>query len=397
MPYHDESGVAHNWYNTGSGQHFEGTDGYLINARSRDAVRQKTPGWPNAIRDNAYDRVDQDYWTEPLSVNGRNGPDTFGGNWGYSFSNWNPVSSGSAYEDGSMESRVYDRLIAKLIDKIQSQRVNLGEILHTRAQTARMVASTATRIAQSFLALKRGNFAGAARHLTGSERRSRGLKHAVGGIPEQWLALQYGWLPALSDVYNSCETVRQAWKSDYNVFTVRASASDRASDIVSTARLQAHGPLMESRVTNRRLRGNAIIAYGRDPSDIESNLSQLGITNPFSLAWELLPYSFVVDWFIPIGSFLERLDYSRGLEYKHGCASLKFECDYKQRIKDGHGVSGSIVADWSGGHGDGYRMHFKRLPFGSFPAVPTPRLKDPFSLTHVANALSLLATAFKGR
>jgi hypothetical protein len=32
----------------------------------------------------------------------------------------------------------------------------------------------------------------------------------------------------------------------------------------------------------------------------------------------------------------------------------------------------------------------------SWPAVHPPQFKDPFSPTHVANALSLLASAFSG-
>lgn len=33
-------------------------------------------------------------------------------------------------------------------------------------------------------------------------------------------------------------------------------------------------------------------------------LSDFGVINPATLAWELVPFSFVVDWFIPIGSYL---------------------------------------------------------------------------------------------
>ena len=35
---------------------------------------------------------------------------------------------------------------------------------------------------------------------------------------------------------------------------------------------------------------------------------QLGLADPATVVWELIPYSFVVDWFIPIGSYLENLN-----------------------------------------------------------------------------------------
>ena len=40
--------------------------------------------------------------------------------------------------------------------------------------------------------------------------------------------------------------------------------------------------------------------------------------NPLLTAWELVPYSFVVDWFIPIGDFLSQFSASHGLQYVSG-------------------------------------------------------------------------------
>lgn len=35
---------------------------------------------------------------------------------------------------------------------------------------------------------------------------------------------------------------------------------------------------------------------------------QIGLTNPLLLGWELIPFSFVADWFIQVGDYLETLD-----------------------------------------------------------------------------------------
>jgi hypothetical protein len=46
-----------------------------------------------------------------------------------------------------------------------------------------------------------------------------------------------------------------------------------------------------------------------------SALRQMGLGNPASILWERLPYSFVIDWFIPIGNYLEligQVPYLRG-------------------------------------------------------------------------------------
>lgn len=44
-----------------------------------------------------------------------------------------------------------------------------------------------------------------------------------------------------------------------------------------------------------------------DVSTVLTNLSSLLATNIASTAWELVPYSFVVDWFLPIGDYIRNL------------------------------------------------------------------------------------------
>jgi len=411
-----ESGMVQNTYERYDGFQTHGADGFSKKrTRYEDKVGVGTPGWPTAIRTNSYLRSKFTWEQSELSVNGTvnngfnaNGTpsiDHFFGNWADSFGlNWSPWDDDGYNLDTELEI-VQSRLMGKLIDDIQSRRVNLGEIYHTRAQAASMVASTANRLAGSFLALRRGNFAGAARYLTGADPRTRlrirtsGSGHATsgaGGIPEQWLALQYGWKPALQDVYNSLETVRRANNDNGDLFSAKATASASADDLKLTrSRAAPHGPDMSVDVTERQVRGNASVTYGID-SSFMSNLSQLGIINPASLAWELLPYSFVVDWFIPIGSFLERLDYTNGLVFRSGWWSYHAKQKVRQRVKTSQVTSGNITASWSGGSGQGEAFVMARSAISDFPSVPTPRFKDPFSLTHVANALSLLATAFRG-
>jgi hypothetical protein len=378
-----------------------------------DKVGPNTPGWPNTIQTNPYLRSHFSWHQSPLSVNGTvdyggGVHDEFFGDWGNAFGiGWVPWQlDNNPFSLDNEVAIVKERLIGKLIDNIQSYRVNLGEVLHTRAQSASMVASTANRLAGAFMTLRKGNFVGAARYLTGADPRTRRViktsksghtTSGLGGIPEQWLALQYGWKPALQDVYNSLETVHKAWNDNGELFTANAKASadgDRIS--IKRNRVQGHGPSFLLESGSRTVRGRASITYGVD-SNLGSSLSQLGITNPLSLAWELLPYSFVADWFLPVGSFLERLDYSRGLFVKHGYITYHARQDARLRLDETTatvGILPKITANWSGGQGNGEAFVMVRDPITDFPDVPPPRFKDPFSLTHVANALSLLTTAF---
>jgi hypothetical protein len=49
-----------------------------------------------------------------------------------------------------------------------------------------------------------------------------------------------------------------------------------------------------------------------------AELETLGLLNPLSLAWELLPYSFVIDWFLPIGDYLAATTASAGMTWVNG-------------------------------------------------------------------------------
>lgn len=406
----NQTSTLHNSYTDWQGNVFNGTDLLQVRGRFEDKVGSNTPGWPSIKQTNSYLRSKFTWDQQPLNVNGTidkggghfdHSSGEFGAGYGVGYNPW----SDSIWSTDDEIAIVRSRLISKLIDNIQSHRVNLGEVLQTRAQTASMVASTANRLAGTMLSLRRGNFVGAARYLTGADPRTRSrirtsksgrTSSGVGGIPEQWLALQYGWQPLLQDVYNSCETVRQAWNDNGSLFSSKASAHASPGKIsVIRNRFVGWGPRFKVESTSREVRGNASVTYGVS-SNIGSSLSQLGITNPASLAWELLPYSFVVDWFIPIGPFLERLDYHNGLVFKHGWLSIQTRQGARQRLEDTSVQYQNVSSTFSGASGNGEAFLFTREALSGFPAVPPPRIKDPFSLAHVANALSLLATAFRG-
>ena len=42
--------------------------------------------------------------------------------------------------------------------------------------------------------------------------------------------------------------------------------------------------------------------------------NRLGLLNPISVAWELVPFSFLIDWFVPVGNYLDSFTDFVGLE-----------------------------------------------------------------------------------
>jgi hypothetical protein len=285
--------------------------------------------------------------------------------------------------------------VNKLASNVQSSRVNLLQAYAEREQVANLVASTARKIADSVISLRRGNFAHAVYSLTGSQPQrglSRGIKRRYGGIPEQWLALQYGWKPLLSDVYGSCEELARTLVGRncdaYEAIGTGKGAVSGSSYVttVDTPDFEVYWDL--------RSQSKACVTY-QVLSEGASFLDRTGITNPLLLGWELLPWSFVVDWFYPVGTFLENLNFSSGLGFNRGYCSSKVEGTVGIRTRNENKRPFTFdEGGWTSGSIQGRFTSFERNVYVSWPAVHPPQFKDPFSPTHVANALSLLASAF---
>lgn len=358
-------------------------------------VSVNTPGWPHAYRENAYFRAvyraSGSPW--PYSATFNSGASAGGTECIGTMCGTNPLWPVDYTEE---RVRVQDILIRKMQDKLSAMKVNLATAFVERQQASNLVASTARRIAQSVHSLRKGKFAEAARQLTGSTSRLP-AKRALGGIPEQWLALQYGWKPLLSDVHGACEAVAAAHSNERPpVYTVRATHREQLDKIKQEF---PRGPdsYLPATIKSRNegsVSGRGLMEF-RVTSQLASDLAHTGITNPALLAWEVLPYSFVVDWFIPVGSYLQRLDYSRGIEFSRGFVVCKVSDSWTVRSKETSfdGPAGSHMS-YQGGNLTSTCDTVGRTIVGSAPPPVTPQFKDPFSLLHVSEALSLLATAF---
>ena len=125
--------------------------------------------------------------------------------------------------------------------------------------------------------------------------------------------------------------------------------------------------------------------------------SQLGLLNPLEIVWECLPYSFVVDWAIPVGAWMSSLTADAGFSFKGGSRSTKIVLD-DVKVKDLRLWRYSSVGTrgWSEGSGPtltGSAADFTRTCYLTSP-VPGIYVKNPLSALHVANAIALLMQAF---
>lgn len=184
-------------------------------------------------------------------------------------------------------------LLGKLLEKIKIHEFNLAVNLGQMKELSGMVSSNLFKFGRAVLALKHGDFATAARQLGA---KPRGTRLKASDISGRWLELQYGWLPTVSDMYEAAKAFHAISEGPRKA-VVRTSIRKENEFNASTSGNYS------CKAMNRLTR---YIQY--EMYEEMSAPRQLGLLDPLSLVWELLPYSFVVDWAIPIGTYLEQLN-----------------------------------------------------------------------------------------
>lgn len=137
-----------------------------------------------------------------------------------------------------------------------------------------------------------------------------------------WLELQFGWLPIIDDIKNIIDIIDGSLNSEAEGLLTfagygKVKVSDRTNVQLATLEQRAYVGQLQyiwgEYVGDVEIKHSVNAVYRADNSTI-GVLAQLGLTNPLAVAWELVPFSFVVDWVLPIGGWLSSLQADAGLE-----------------------------------------------------------------------------------
>jgi hypothetical protein len=127
-------------------------------------------------------------------------------------------------------------------------------------------------------------------------------------------------------------------------------------------------------------------------------LNQLGLLNPASLAWELVPFSFVIDWALPIGPVLQALTAPAGLRFVNGSIARRLKAKGPYTISHHWGDGYSDVQRTEGSGLLSYEG-YRRDQLGSWPQPGIWFDSDPLRLgsdgsDRVFKAMALAILAF---
>lgn len=275
----------------------------------------------------------------------------------------------------------------KALLKLKSQDIHLGNFLAEGHKTVEMVtrrASSIVRQVSSFRRKRPKDWDRVVSIQTGNLRRDRWCE-----IPNSWLELQYGWNPLMSDIYGSLQHLEKRKRFNVPFVTVKQTLKDQAfsQQTSSSAAYSSDAHFVhDQRVT-------CFMTFGLKNAQL-AELSSLGLINPAEILWEVTRYSFVVDWFLPIGNWLSALTGAAGYDFITGGLSSKSVCTFKRSGVKFEQIGGRAVSYPSGVRWSGESSSYSRTCYANTP-FPGLYVKNPISAKHIANALSLLVQAFR--
>lgn len=206
----------------------------------------------------------------------------------------------------------FDRLRAKAYDKVQAG-LNALEL----RQSIELIANTSRTLLELGKAIRRRDSRAINKWL---RRKSDHPVDYAKSFADLWLSFHFGWSPLLGDIHDALET----FVNPKPIF-VRVSA--KAMDQGGSTEHHDDGPssytLHEERNWVARVRCGVLIKSVKDP--LAFTLEQYGLNNPAALAWESVPYSFVVDWIADVGLVLEAATAFFGLELEGAFSTFSLE------------------------------------------------------------------------
>lgn len=282
----------------------------------------------------------------------------------------------------------------KLQSKISGNGTNLAVTATEAEETVGMIGVAVKKLFTAYRHVRHGNFRAGALALGLQNTPKRvGRRESFG---DNWLQYRYGWRLVVTDIASLMKTL-------YNVLSTRPP-------ILRVTSWDANERIYSWNLGQRSLtmpNGTALCTYdltqktrfvvqvrGGYVYELQSvplaTGQSFGLTNPAVWAWEVIPYSFVLDWAVNVGSVLEGITAFQGKRCLDGwiCKSIESSTEYFwSNLKKSSGVTQM----WDSGEryfGPVVERRFARSAMAFTPS--SLRLDLSLNTERVIDAISML-------
>lgn len=299
------------------------------------------------------------------------------------------------HEPPGFDTNQRNQAITEALNSIADNKANIAENLATFSQTMKLVKTPLSSLTDIVKKVVRDRSLFPLINKSYRQIYGGGL---VDKAAEVYLSYVYGAKPLMQDIHGIFEMGREQGNMPLLLHSKKTVSG--ATTPQSTAHWSPSyrhgvnvGPLGGDSRTTCHLWAQIDPDYAGTRA-----VNQLGLLNPASLAWELVPFSFVIDWALPIGPVLQALTAPAGLRFVNGSISRKLNASGPYRISH-HWGDGYTDISRSEGSGVFTYRGYSRESLGSWPRPGIWFDPDPLRLAsdgsdRIFKALALTILAF---
>lgn len=298
----------------------------------------------------------------------------------------------------------------KALLKVAQKKWDLGVTIAEFAQTADLVSSFSRRIVDGVDSLinlrrnsreqinrlfkqvrKHGDFYRAAAEVGMKDTR------LLESIRDGWMEVQFGIKPLVYDIQDASTALDHEIFERGNGLLVVAKAGHTVKGRIVVPCNIVNAPF-QTRLVCDTVASCHVSASYKVPTDGVSRLTTYGLDNAPAIFWEATRLSWMVDYALGVGDWLQSFTAANGLEYIDGSISSTQRCTAVEVQHSGlvgdndwvkkPGTQGVVL--------DSGRFSRELLPHGVLPAF-APQIKSSMSLVKLANTLSALTTMLGGK
>jgi hypothetical protein len=227
----------------------------------------------------------------------------------------NAQSLPTQFYNDSLYLEARNKAYANFKDKVYDD-AQLGVDFAESRSSLSMIASSCTTLVKAANQIRKLDFLGAAQTF-----RMKFIPKGVSvrkSFANNWLEYYFGWTPLIGGIFDSIEVLNNPVKQ----FTKQTGGSHRDLNLDLTTDFGDWKRIRTGGIRFSSFQGGTIRAI--TDRGLHS-LDQFGLLNPAGILWELVPFSFVVDWFANVGQVLSSFSDFAGMEMIGTHTSWKIE------------------------------------------------------------------------